>query len=86
MGENKVNELKQSASDIVRRNTPNFENIYQDFVKGVDSATDLPSQQREVSRQISENIFTDSLPPGTSVGSALNNAAAESLGNIHDGN
>lgn len=85
MGENKVNELKQEASDIIRRNTPNFENIYQDFVTGVDSATDLPSQQREVVQQISENIFADSIPPGTTVGAALDNAAAESLGNIHDG-
>ena len=85
MGQQKVQELNQQASDIVRRNTPNFENIYQDFVQGVDSATDLPSQQREVSQQIFDNVFADSVPPGTNIGDALNNAARESLGNIHDG-
>lgn len=76
LAEEKKNELIQGASDLVRRNTPNFENIYQNALKGVGDSVD------NVGKNIAENVFN--VDTSGSVGDALNNAAGGALGNVND--
>ena len=72
----KKDELVQSARDGVRGRIPNFENIYQDALKGVSDGVD------NIGGNIAENVFN--VDTSSTVGDALTKAASESLGNIND--
>jgi len=72
----KKDELVQGARDGVRGRVPNFENIYQDALRGVSDGVD------NIGANIAENVFN--VDTSATVGSALDKAAAQSLGNVND--
>ena len=72
----KKDELVQGARDGIRGRVPNFENIYQDALRGVSDGVD------NIGSNIAENVFN--VDTSATVGAALNDAAAQSLGNIND--
>lgn len=76
LARDKKDELVQGARDGIRNRTPNFENIYQDALKGVSDGVD------NIGANIAENVFN--VDTSATVGDALTRAAAESLGNVND--
>ena len=81
---NRVNELKQQAKDAtVGRVNAAVNNLYKDFVKGVDNVANPTSNQNNVRTAIADNVH-GLVNPGQTIGEALNSAAAKSLGNIHE--
>jgi hypothetical protein len=72
----KKDELVQGARDAVRGRVPNFENIYQDALRGVSDGVD------NIGATIAENVFN--VDTSATVGEALTRAAEESLGNVND--
>ena len=68
--------LVQGARDAVRGRVPNFENIYQDALRGVSDGVD------NIGATIAENVFN--VDTSATVGEALTRAAEESLGNVND--
>lgn len=76
LAQEKKNELLQAGRDAVRRNTPNFENIYRDALRRTEDAVD------NIGANIAENVFN--ADPSSTVGDALTRGAAQSLGNVND--
>lgn len=76
LAKEKMQELKQAGRDAVRNNTPNFENIYRDALRATEDAVD------NIGANIAENVFN--VDTTATVGEALSNAAAQSLGNVND--
>lgn len=68
----KRQQLSQGVTDTIRENTPNFENIYQNFVSEADELTN-PSN---ISVNISDNIFSTD---GSTLREALDTGAAAGL-------
>jgi hypothetical protein len=82
---NRVNELKQQARNAtVGRLNVGVNNLYKDFVQGVDSATNPVANQNSVQTAIADNVHGITSGGNQTIGDALNSAAAKSLGNIHD--
>ena len=80
---NKVNDLKREAkSQTIGRLDAAVNNIYQDFVNGVDNAATLPNQTENISAAISENVHGLTEDRNT-IGEALTAAAKNSLGNVY---
>lgn len=85
LGEQKKNELIQAARNATVNRIPSIDNIYQNLITGIDGATDVTAQSNNIGFNISENIFgKSSIIPGQTIGAALNQAAANSLGNVFD--
>lgn len=81
---NRVNELKQQAKDAtVGRVNAAVNNLYKDFVKGVDNVANPTANRNNVRTAIADNVH-GLVNPGQTIGEALNSAAAKSLGNIHE--
>lgn len=83
---NRVNELKAQAKQAtIGRLNAGVNNLYKDFVKGVDSVADPVANQNNIQTAIADNVHgATSGGGGQTIGDALNKAAAKSLGNIHD--
>lgn len=80
----KVNELKQQAKDAtVGRVNAAVNNLYKDFVKGVDSIASPAANANNIQSVIADNVH-GLVDQGQTIGDALNSAAAKSLGNIHE--
>lgn len=80
----KVNELKQQAKDAtVGRVNAAVNNLYKDFVQGVDSIASPKANQNNVAAAIADNVY-GLVDSGQTIGDALTSAAARSLGNIHE--
>jgi len=83
----KVGELKQQAKDAtVGRLNVAVNNIFQDFVGGVDDALNPTAQASNISSAIADNVYGGLAPNGSTgitVQDALNGAAQESLGNVY---
>lgn len=58
-------------------------NIYSDFVRGVDNSTNVDAQTRNISDAINTNVYglTNN---NTRIGDALDSAAVNSLGNVYE--
>ena len=84
MATSKVNELKQQAKDAtVGRFNVAVNNLYKDFVKGIDNVANPVANRNNVATAIGDNVH-GLVEPGQNIGEALNTAAAKSLGNIHE--
>lgn len=81
LAEQKKNELLQEAANATINRIPSIDNIYQNAVQGIDNATDPGATSRNIGANIKENIFD---VQGNTVGEALEQAAANSLGNVND--
>lgn len=85
LAQQKQNELTQAALDATINRLPTIDNIYQNFVQGVDDATDVTQQTRNIGVNIQENIYGNvTLDDNLSIQGALDNAAVNSLGNVFD--
>ena len=82
LAQEKQNELIQAAENATINRIPTLDNIYQNFVQGIDGSTDVTAQQRNIGANIAENIY--GAGPGLSLGNALDRAAQISLGNVYD--
>ena len=81
---NKVNELKQKAKDAtVGRVNAVVNNLYEDFVKGIDSVANPAANASNIQTAITDNIH-GLTGNSTTISGALNSAASNSLGNIHN--
>ena len=81
---NKVNELKQKAKDAtVGRANAAVNNLYKDFVKGIDSVANPAANASNIQTAITDNIH-GLTGNSTTISGALNSAASNSLGNIHN--
>jgi hypothetical protein len=89
-----VDDLKRLSRDkqleieqFIRNNTTNkFQdpgNIFKNFVRRVDEATDINKQTRDIGAAVQQNVF--GTKSGDNIGSTLDRAAGESLGNIYGG-
>lgn len=86
LGEQKKNELIQAARNATVNRIPSIDNIYQNVVQGIDGVTDVTQQTRNIGQNIQDNVFDITTANATSqtIGDALNQAAANSLGNVYD--
>lgn len=81
---NRVNELKQQAKDAtVGRVNAAVNNLYKDFVQGVDSTSNPVANRNNVAAAISDNVY-GLVDSGQTIGEALTTAATRSLGNVHE--
>lgn len=92
LGEQYVDDLKRLSRDkqleieqFIRNNTVNrFQdpgNIFKNFVRKVDDATDINQQTRNIGVAVQQNVH--GVKPGDTISGTLNRAAQESLGNVH---
>ena len=58
-------------------------NLYKDFVQGVDNTSSPVANRNNVAAAISDNVY-GLVDPGQTIGDALTTAAARSLGNAHE--
>lgn len=82
LAEQKKNELTQLAKDATINRIPSVDNIYSNFIKGIDNATDLNAQKKAIGNAISQNIYGVSV--GDKIPDVLNKAAKNALGNVND--
>ena len=85
---NRMNELKAEAKRrTVGRLNAAVNNIYQDFVQGVDRETDVIQQSNNIKAAIADNVYgltdTETRVGDATVGDILNTAAKNSLGNVY---
>ena len=81
---NKVNELKQQARNATTgRVNAVVDNLYKDFVQGVDNIANPKVNANNVQTAIADNVH-GLVDQGQTIGDALNTAAAKSLGNIYE--
>lgn len=81
LARDKKNELTTAARNATTNRVPNFENVFQNFVRQVDGATDINQQTRSIGQAISENVY--GATTGETINSALGRAASNSLGNVY---
>jgi len=82
LAEQKKNELIQLARDATINRIPSIDNVYSNFVRGIDNATDLNAQKKAIGNAISQNIY--GVNSGDAAQTVLNRAASNSLGNVND--
>lgn len=82
----RTNEISARVkADTIVRARAAVNNIYSDFIRGLDGSNDVDQQTQSVGASINENVY--GLTGGnTNIGAALNAAAINSLGNVYDGN
>ena len=80
LAEEKMRELKQEARNRTVNRIPSVENVFSNFIRRVDAATDINQQTKNIGNNISANVFGDLR--GNTIREGLNKAAAKSLGNI----
>ena len=84
-GLNKKNELIQEAKDkTINRAKAAANNIYKDFVQGVEDAVSINKQEVNITTAIADNVHGGLINPGSSIGDTLNSAARDALGNIYN--
>lgn len=70
---------------FIRNNTTNrFQdpgNLFQNFVRKVDNATDINQQTRDIGSAVQQNVY--GVNSGDNIGSTLDRAAQDSLGNVY---
>lgn len=81
LAQDKKNELTQAARNATVNRIPNVENVFQNFIQGIDGATDINQQTRNIGQAISENVH--GTQAGETIANALTRAATNSLGNVH---
>lgn len=77
-------ELIQQARNLTVNRIQNPVNIFQNFVNGVDGATDITQQTRDIGSAVTENVY-GTVKPGITINEALNDAAQNALGNVYYG-
>jgi hypothetical protein len=77
----KQQELQMAAANATVNRVPNFENVFQNFVQGVDNATNINQQTRDIGGAIVDNIY--GTQSGETIGDALARGAVNSLGNVY---
>lgn len=81
----KKNEIEQVVRDATINRIPSIDNIYQKLVQGLDNATDLTQQTRNIGANIRDNVYGDFARTAEQrIQDALNEAANNSLGNVFD--
>lgn len=91
LGNEKKNELIQKARNLTVNRVQNPANAFKNFVRGIDNATDINQQTRDIGVSVADNIYGGnpggilSGKPGNNItiGDSLNSAAAGALGNIY---
>lgn len=76
----KQQELNMAAANATTNRIPNFENVFQNFVRGVDNS--LNNDTDKIGALVNENVY--GVKPGETIGQALTRGAINSLGNIHE--
>ena len=82
LARDKKQELYMAAQNRTTNRIPNFENVFQNFVNNVDSATDVNQQTRNIGAAISDNIY--GVQTGDNISDALGRGAVISLGNVYE--
>lgn len=80
LAEEKKRELTQEARNRTVNRIPTTENVFSNFVRRADNATDINQQTKNIGNNISANVFGDLR--GNTIREGLNKAASNSLGNI----
>ena len=83
LAQQKKSELAQTALDATINKVPTIDNIYQNTIQNIDNATDITQQTRNIGVNINENVF-NSINKNDTIQQSLNNAAQNSLGNVHN--
>jgi hypothetical protein len=78
----KKNQLTQKARDLTINRIPSFDNVFSNFVRGVDRATDVTQQTRNIGIAVQQNVY--GIPPGATIGQGLTQGAINNLGNVND--
>ena len=76
-------ELIQAARNLTVNRVQDPVNAFQNFVAGVDGATDINQQTRDIGAAIKENVYGNT--GGSTIDDALKGAAQNALGNIYNG-
>lgn len=93
LAESAVDDLKRLSQDkkaeieqFIRNNTVNkFQNpgnVFKNFVRRLDNATDINQQTRNLGVAVQQNVY--GVSPGDTIGDALKSAARDSLGNVYN--
>lgn len=93
LGEQAIDDLQRLSRDkmleieqFIRNNTTNrFQNpgnVFKNFVRRLDNATDINQQTRSLGTAVQQNVY--GVAPGDNIGDALKGAARDSLGNIYN--
>lgn len=82
IADEKKRELEQEARNRTVNRIPSMENVFSNFVRQADAATDINQITKNIGNNINANVFGDMR--GTTIGEGLQRAAARSLGNIFD--
>ena len=75
----KMQELQTQARNQTTNKIPNFENVFQNFVQGVDNT--LSNNPSQIDSIVKDNVH--GIQPGDTVGQALTRGAINSLGNVY---
>jgi hypothetical protein len=85
LAEDKKRELAQELRTQTVNRIPSFENVFSNFVRNVDNATDIIQQRRNIGNNIQANVYGNFA--GSSIVNGLNTAAengVRNLGNAYD--
>lgn len=85
LAEDKRREVEQEIRNRTINRIPSFENVFSNFVRRIDNATDITQQRRNIGNAIQANVNFD--VTGLSLQQGLDAAAAKSvrnLGNVYD--
>lgn len=85
LAEDKKRELEQEIRNRTINRIPSFENVFSNFVRNVDNASDITQQRRNIGNAIQANVNYDIT--GVTLRQGLDNAAInaiKNLGNVHD--
>jgi hypothetical protein len=81
LSQDKQLEITQAIRNATVNRIPTAENVFQNFVQGIDGATDVNQQTRNIGQAISENVY--GTQAGETINGALTRAATNSLGNVY---
>lgn len=82
LAEDKKRELEQTLRDKTINRIPNLENVFSNFVRGIDEATDIGQATKNIGNAINANVF--GVSAGSTIREGLDKAALNNLGNIFD--
>lgn len=82
LSQDKMQEIQQFVRDRTTNKFENPGNVFKNFVRRVDGATDINQQSRDIGAAVQENIY--GAKPGSTIGNTLDKAAQDSLGNVYE--
>jgi len=82
LAEEKKRELEQELRNRTVNRIPSMENVFSNFVRNVDAATDINQVTKNIGNNINLNVFGDM--SGSTIGEGLQRAATRALGNVFD--